>query len=175
MALAGQCRINEPILLINIGGNSTELIVMHGSEAVERKNVDLGVGTINTQFPTINETYSGIDLKELLGSVKKKLPVLKNLPSIVFLSGNELTYMRLAGYKLRKNNLFQDENHPSLIEVESFCERNKAIFRKIILQELEELMPDNPKWMHGARGHSAIVQAICEKYKIKTIIPSDGI
>jgi hypothetical protein len=46
------------------------------------------------------------------------------------------------------------------------------IFEKISLKELENLMPENPKWMHGARPCSAIAQAICEKYNIKKIIPS---
>lgn len=35
-------------------------------------------------------------------------------------------------------------------------------------------MPDNPKWMHGARGCSAIAQAICQKYSVQTIIPSNS-
>jgi hypothetical protein len=35
-------------------------------------------------------------------------------------------------------------------------------------------MPENPKWMHGARPCSAIAQAICEKYNIEKIIPSDS-
>jgi hypothetical protein len=35
-------------------------------------------------------------------------------------------------------------------------------------------MPNNPKWMHGARGCSAIAQAICQKYRIQTIIPSNS-
>lgn len=51
MALVGKYLLNEPVLLINIGGGSTELVVMYGKEAVERKNIDLGVGTINTKFP----------------------------------------------------------------------------------------------------------------------------
>jgi exopolyphosphatase/pppGpp-phosphohydrolase len=30
MALVGKCNLNEPLLLINIGGGSTELVVMYG-------------------------------------------------------------------------------------------------------------------------------------------------
>ncbi len=39
---------------------------------------------------------------------------------------------------------------------------------------MESLLPENPNWMHGARGCSAIAQAICEKYKLETLIPSDS-
>ena len=50
----------------------------------------------------------------------------------------------------------------------------KEIFEKVFLRELESLMPNNPKWMHGARGCSAIAQAICQRYQIQTIFPSNS-
>jgi len=34
-------------------------------------------------------------------------------------------------------------------------------------------MPQNPKWMDGARAGAVLPQAIFERAKIKTIIPSD--
>jgi hypothetical protein len=82
--------------------------------------------------------------------------------------------MKLANYPLKKNILFEDDDHPFLIELEDFKNKNKEIFEKITLKELENLMPENPKWMHGARPCSAIAQAICEKYNIEKIIPSDS-
>lgn len=35
-------------------------------------------------------------------------------------------------------------------------------------------MPENPTWMHGARACSALAQAICEKYGVETIVPSNS-
>ncbi len=60
--------------------------------------------------------------------------------------------MKLANYPLKQNNLFGDEDHPFLIEFEDFKNKNKEIFEKITLKELENLMPENSKWMHGARS-----------------------
>ena len=174
MALVGKCSLNEPILLINIGGGSIELVVVYGEEAVERKNINLGVGTVNTKFPEINRPLSGIDIKEVVKYVGSALPSLSNRVQTAFYTGGELTFMILAKYPLAKNNLFEDSDHPSLISVVNFTKKNEEVFKKIKLQELENLMPENPKWMHGARGCSAIAQAICEKYKIKTIIPSNS-
>ena len=174
MALVGKCNLNEPVLLINIGGGSTELVVMYGKEAIERLNLDFGVGKIISDFPQINEEISRAKLEEVVESVKNLLPSLQNKPKIAFYTGNELTYMKLANYPLKKNNLFEDEDHPYLIEFEDFKNKNKEIFEKITLKELESLMPDNPKWMHGARPCSAIAQAICEKYNIEKIVPSDS-
>jgi len=174
MALVGKYLLNEPVLLINIGGGSTELVVMYGKEAVERKNIDLGVGTINTEFPQINEDISKTLLQEVIKFVEENLPNLSNKVEIAFYTGGELNYMQLAGYAIKPNKLFSDSNHPSLISAVNFFKRNKEIFDKVSLKELELLMPDNSRWMHGARGCSAIAQAICQKYHVQTIIPSNS-
>ncbi len=173
-ALIGKCHIKDPILLINIGGGSTELVVMYGDEAIERKNLDIGVGTVLTKFPLINEKISKINLDEVVGFVKTKIPSLDNKPQTAFLTGGELTYMKLSGYLLEGNKLFKDEDHPLVITIENYKEKNKEIYEKVTLKELENLMPNNPKWMHGARAFCGIAQAISEKYKIRNIIPSDS-
>lgn len=174
MALVGKCLLNEPILLINIGGGSTELVVMYGKEAVERKNINLGVGMVITRFPSINEDISKVSLQEVVNFVKENIPDLSNKVKIAFYTGGELNYMQLANYPLEPNKLFIDNDHPFLISADDFSKRNEDIFEKVSLKELESFMPNDPKWMHGARGCSAIAQAICEKYQIKTIIPSNS-
>lgn len=174
MALVGKCSLNEPVLLINIGGGSTELVVMYGKEAVERKNIDLGVGTINTKFPEINEQISEIKIGEVIDFAKNFLPVLLNKAKVAIYTGGELEYMKLADYALEENCLFEDVDHPFLIRTENFATNNKDIFQKVTLKDLESFMPNNPKWMHGARGCSAIAQAICEIYGVETIIPSNS-
>ena len=120
MALVGKCLLNEPILLINIGGGSTELVVMYGKEAVERKNINLGVGTVNTNFPSINESISEVSPQEVVDFVKESLPDLSNKVKVAFYTGGELNYMQLAGYVLKPNNLFKDPDHPSLISIADF-------------------------------------------------------
>lgn len=174
VALVGKYQANEPVLLINIGGGSTELVVMYGKEAIETKNVDLGVGTILTEFPKINDQKSGVSLQDVIKFASDKLPALDNKVNTAVYSGGELNYMQLAKYNLQANKLFKDEDHLSVISLEDFSSKNKEVFEKITLEELEELMPDNPTWMRGARACSALAQAICEKYGIKNIVPSNS-
>lgn len=150
------------------------MVVMYGNEAVERKNIDLGVGAINTRFPQINEKTSKASLQEVIKVVEENLPNLSNKVRIAFYTGGELDYMQLVDYALKPNKLFNDDDHPSLISAFDFFRRNKEIFEKVSLKELESLMPDNPRWMHGARACSAIAQAICQRYQIQTIIPSNS-
>jgi len=174
MALVGRCLLEEPVLLINIGGGSTELVVTYGKEAIERINIEVGVGNIISAFPKVNHQISRHNLEEIIEFIKKQLPPLKSASKIAFYTGGELRYMRLTKYSLKKNNLFSDQDHPLVINFQNFSERNKEIFRTIKLSDLEKLMPENPRWMHGARACSALAQAICEKYGVETIIPSDS-
>ncbi len=174
MALVGKCSLNEPILLINIGGGSTELVVMYGNEAIERHNIDLGAGAINTAFPRMNQSLSEVPLEHVIEFVVHTLPPLSNKVVVAFYNGGELTYMQLAKYALKHNSLFNDADHSLMIQAQDFAAGNKHVFHGLTLEELESLMPHDPKWMHGARGCSAIAQAIGEKYGIETIIPSDS-
>lgn len=174
LALTGKYRLDQPALFINIGGGSTELVVVRAGKTVKRVNLDLGVGAILSNFPQINQPASGISLSDILRFSKKLLPPLPQKTKIAFYTGGELTYMRLAGYRLRPNKLFKDADHPFIIKYQDFSAGNKNIFEKITLNQLELLMPENPGWMRGARACSAIAQAICRQYQIQTIIPSDS-
>jgi len=174
LGLIGKSSFKEPVLIINIGGGSTELVVMYGKEAIERKNLDLGVGVINTQFPSINESTSGVKIEEVIDFISPKLPELENKVGVAFYGGGELTYMQLAKYNLKRNSFFDDADHPFVLKFSDFVKRNGEIFEKVSLEELESLMPENPTWMHGARGCSALAQSICQKYNILNIIPSNS-
>ncbi|MBI2267869.1 MAG: hypothetical protein HYU80_00270 [Candidatus Blackburnbacteria bacterium] len=173
LALVGKYPTNEPILLINIGGGSTELVIVN-RDSSNHYNIDLGVGSIISEFSNINETYSSVTLSRVIEFVTPKLPEIKEKVKIAFYTGGELTYMSLASYTLSKNKLFEDSDHPSIIQTNNFAKRNEEIFSQVTLNELESLMNDNPQWMHGARACSAFAQAICNKYEIETIIPSNS-
>lgn len=164
----------NPVLLINIGGGSTELVVIKNKQVVERENIDLGVVSLLKQFPQINESTSEISLEKAMEAITPRLPTLKTPVELAFYSGGELRYMKLAGYHLQPNTIFSDPDHPFVISYPDYWSRNCDIFSTVRLEDLEKLMPDDPKWMHGARICSAFAQAICQKYGIQTIVPSDA-
>ena len=163
-----------PLLLINIGGGSTELIVKEASEVVGRYNLEVGVGTVLNDFPFLNEAYSKHTLREVVDSISKQLPGTKPATPVAIYNGGELTYMRLANYNLATNDIFSDPTHPCVISSGDFAARNEEIYQKISIKELENLMPDNPLWIHGARACSAIAQAIVEKFQVEKLVPSDS-
>lgn len=173
-ALVGKADVDEPMLLINIGGGSTELIVMRRMETVEKVNLDLGVGTVLNRFEKLNDGYSGHTVEDVMFFVKERLPEIRNKTRYAVYTGGELSYMELVGYNLVANDLFKDGNHPKKISLQDFSRKNLEVFNSMTFKELENKMPENPKWMHGARACSALAQAIFEKYDVEFIIPSDS-
>lgn len=173
-AFAGKIATHEPVLLMNIGGGSTQLVILQNQNPIETINLDFGIGSIQSEFPTINESFAGVKLETVTQSIQEKLPSLTNKPVLAFHTGGEITYMRLTGYPLDKNRLFGDSDHPYTVGIHGFSNRNKQIFEETTLAQLENSMPQDPTWMHGARGCSALAQAICQKYGILTIVPSDS-
>ena len=67
-------------------------------------------------------------------------------------NGGELTYMKLVGYNLKPNDVFDDADHPNMITPTDFAAKNEEVYTKVSINELESLMPDDPLWMHGARA-----------------------
>ena len=173
-ALSSEYTGGAPLLLINIGGGSTELIVKEAGEVVGRYNLEVGVGTVLNDFPFLNEAHSKHALREVVDSISEQLPGTKLAVPIAIYNGGELTYMRLAGYNLMANDIFSDPAHPCVISSGDFAARNEEIYQKISIKELENLMPDDPLWMHGARACSAIAQAIVEKFQVEKLVPSDS-
>jgi len=174
IALAGRYTGAEPVLLINVGGGSTELVVLQNHQNVEEHHLDIGVGSTLTRFPGINGQLSEVSLESVMGFAAPLVPRLRSEATAAFLSGGELTYMRVAGYPLKPNDLFGDPAHPSMVVSEALAQRNQEIYESVTLAELEAMMPDNPTWMHGARAFCALAQQICQKNGITTIVPSDS-
>lgn len=173
-ACIGACSYNGPILIINIGGKTTELLFYNNGSIVGRELLSIGVGTILNAFPLINSDHSSVSLEEIVAFVVTQLPK-NDLPyTTAVYTGGELTYMRTVGYPLTKNTTFEDSNHPMMIMANDYYDHNQQIFSRICLSELRQLMPGNPSWMDGARGCSAIAQAICIHYGVRIIIPSDS-
>ena len=173
-ALVGKFNSTQNSLIVNIGGGSIELVVMFGNEAIEVHNIEYGIGNLLKEFDGVNDEYSNVGLDDIINKVKPLLPNLPSKISLAFYTGGELEYMKRVKYNLEDNTLFKDSDHPSIIGINDFQKKNLEIFTKIQLSKLEKLMPENPSWMHGARGCSAIAQAIFEKYSISTIIPSNS-
>jgi len=169
------CKSQERMLVINIGGDTTEILFCENGKLIEdSEKLSLGVKTLLEEYPEINEDYNTNIFKSLTEAIKIQLPKKRNSYSIALYTGGELSYMKKMHYPLAANTKFDDAQHPFMINFDDYIKRNDFILSKLSISDLKEAMPQNPNWMKGAKACSLIAQTIFQYYDVKTIVPSDS-
>ena len=166
---------NKKVLIINMGGKTTELVTYVGSKITDTKNLTIGVADLLNGFHKVNDKYSGDSVEEMENFVSEKLSSIKldtDYDCAIFTGGEE-RFELLTGFHLVENTLFHDGIHKYMLSLEDYIEGTKRVFFDISLDELYSLMPANPKWMDGARSGAIIPLVIFKMANVKWIIPSD--
>lgn len=166
---------DKKVMIVNMGGKTTELVTFKAGEVISRQNLQIGVADLLNKFPGVNDKYSGVQIETIVAFVKQRIAGAKfdkDYDCAIFTGGEE-RFEKLTGYNLVPNTIFTDGIHQYMVSFNDFVKGNKKIFYKMTLQELYGLMPQNPKWMDGARAGAILPQAIFEKANIQAIIPSD--
>lgn len=166
---------NKKVMIINMGGKTTELITFSNNQITNRQNLKLGVGDLLNQFPEVNDEYSSTTIEEINNFVKEQI---KDIPfdtdyDCAIFTGGEERWQKLTKYNIVPNTIFNDGIHAYMISYADYIKGTEKAFYKITLNELYELMPNNPKWMDGARAGAILPLAIFDLAKIKIISPSD--
>ncbi|MDD3392310.1 MAG: hypothetical protein PHE54_02085 [Bacilli bacterium] len=166
---------SKKVMIINMGGKTTELITFSGNKIVDRKNLKIGVAELLNEFPNVNLAYSENTIEEMEQFVKDKIKDVNfdNDYDCAIFTGGEERFELLTGYNLVHNDLFDDNIHKYKISYEDYILGTEKVFNNITLEELHNLMPNNPKWMDGARAGAILPLAIFTKANVKWIIPSD--
>lgn len=165
----------KKVMIINMGGKTTELVTFKDNKIIDRKNLKVGVADLLSEFPKSNDEYSSVKIEDVVAFVRTKIedvPFDRDYDCAIFTGGEE-RFEKLTGYNLAPNNIFNDGIHNYMVSMEDFIKGNNKIFFEISLKELYDMMPQNPKWMDGARLGAILPQAIFEKANIKYVIPSD--
>lgn len=166
------------LLIINIGGKTTELLLCHNGIVTTTEKINFGVGTVLNRYPKINHQYSEYKLElvvdDIFEEIKKQLSPNKEIYDVAIYTGGELHYMECAKYPLIPNSFFEDVSHPYMISLSDYHNRNIEVFSTISIEDLKCMMPKNPEWMMGARACSALAQAICNYYNVRYIVPSNA-
>lgn len=168
---------NKKVMIINMGGKTTELVTFQDGKITDRKNLVVGVADLMNRFPEVNESLSESSIEEMNDFVKEKLSGItfeQDYDCAIFTGGEE-RFEKLTNFNLEENDLFQDGIHKYKVSYDNYVEGTKRVFfdNNYTLEKLYELMPGNPKWMDGARPGAIIPLAIFDLANIKTIIPSD--
>ena len=165
----------KKVLIINMGGKTTELVTFVDKDITNTKNINVGVADLLNNFDKVNEKYSGNTLEEMEQFIADKLNdvVLDKDYDCAIFTGGEERFELLAGFNLVENNLFNDNIHKYMLTLEDYVAGTEKVLYNMSLDELHALMPSNPKWMDGARSGAIIPLVLFKKANVKWIIPSD--
>jgi len=165
----------KKVLIINMGGKTTELVTFVGTKITDTKNLDIGVADLLNNFDKVNDKYSGNTVQEMESFVAEKLTDVeldKDYDCAIFTGGEE-RFELLTGFNLVENTLFDDNIHKYMLSLEDYIKGTEKVFNEISIEELYALMPSNPKWMDGARSGAILPLPLFRMTNIKWIIPSD--
>lgn len=165
----------KKVLIINMGGKTTELVTYLGDKLTGIKTINVGVADVLNNFDRINEEYSGHSVEEIEEFTFNKLKDLNldNDYDVAIFTGGEERFELLTGFNLVENTLFEDQNHKYMVSLEDYIKGTEKVFKDISLAELYDLMPGNPKWMDGARAGAIIPLSLFKMSGVQWIIPSD--
>ncbi len=166
---------NKKVLIINMGGKTTELVTFVGKDITNTENINVGVAELLNSFDKVNDKYSGNTVEEMEKFVEDKISNIKidNDYDCAIFTGGEERFELLTKFNLVENTLFNDNIHKYMVTLEDYIKGTENVFYNISIDELHALMPNNPKWMDGARSGAIIPLVLFKKANVKWIIPSD--
>lgn len=166
---------DKKVLIINMGGKTTELVTYHHGRVTDTKNLTIGVAEMLNQFSKVNDSISGNSVEEMETFVLDKLSTVSfddDYDCAIFTGGEE-RFELLTKFPLVTNTLFDDGIHSYMISLDDYVIATKRVFFEYTMDDLYKLMPSNPKWMDGARSGAVLPLAIFRKANIPWIVPSD--
>lgn len=166
---------DKKVLIINMGGKTTELVTYKGTKVIGSQNLTIGVADLLNNFEKVNMTYSEDTVEDMEKFVSEKLEGIEldtDYDCAIFTGGEE-RFELLTNFNLIPNTLFNDNIHKYMVSIEDYISGTENVFYNISLEELYKLMPSNPKWMDGARSGAIIPLVLFKLANVKWIIPSD--
>lgn len=166
---------DKKVLIINMGGKTTELVTFIKTKITDAKNINIGVADLLNNFDKVNEKFSGNTVEEMEKFVAEKLCNIeldRDYDCAIFTGGEE-RFELLTGFNLVDNTLFNDNIHKYMLSLEDYIKGTEKVFNEISMEELYDLMPSNPKWMDGARSGAIIPLVLFKMANVSWIIPSD--
>ena len=168
---------NKKVMIINMGGKTTEVVTFENNSITKRHNLTVGVADLLTKFSNVNDEIASCKIEEMISFVEEKMEsiILDNDYDCAIFTGGELRFEKLTDYNLVKNTLFNDGIHEVMVSYEDYMEQTTKVFydEKYKLSKLYDLMPGNPKWMDGARAGAILPIPLFKMGNIKYIVPSD--
>lgn len=169
--------VNKELLIFVGGGGSIELAVYDGEKVIEYANSNFGAMDILNKYPDLCENYATTSLDEVKNTIGEKINLPKNKAKIMVLAGGgHEKFARESGIRYVKNDLYNAEKQPIMMDINSRREDTFKYYKEISLDNIRELevkKNKDPNWWHATRCMSAFVLEIAEKMGVEYIVPTD--
>ena len=131
---AMQGTYNNRVMMVNMGGKTTELVIFDNDTVENRVNLTVGVSDVFDKYPNINELDSGISKEEVINYLENLISEDINFNcDIAIHTGGELRFQKLVKYNLQPNKFFDDGIHKVYVTYEDFDKKNEELLNKTTL------------------------------------------
>ncbi len=164
--------VNEKVCVFIGGGGSTE-IAIYNNEIKESINTKIGAIDVMQEFPDLAEDIATTDLETVKSFIKERLNLPKEKADILILAGGgHEKFARYSGIKYEKNTLYEDNESPIMMDIETRKNETKRYYKTISLDEIRSRVKD-PDWWDPTRAMSAFVLVVAEAIGAKYIVPTN--
>ena len=173
LTVFGTTRFVKNKVCVFIGGGGSTEIAIYDKEIKESVNTKIGVIDLMQEFPDLAENFATTDLETVKTFIKERLNLPKEKADILILSGGgHEKFARLSGIKYEKNNLYNDEVSPIMMDIETRKSETERYYKSISLDEIRSRV-DDPSWWYATRAMCAFVLVVAESIGAKYVIPTD--
>jgi len=162
----------ESMLVINVGGSSTEAVFCVSGDVLDCYSLDLGTKYLSNNYVNddpISETDYNM-MNTYIADTLAKAGFPKDLNVPVVHTGGELDFLMKCGCKLHDYDF--SKNHPKIAQTADFINFVND-FKYLSSNEMYNIWALNPKWMAGAVACNSIALAIAQRVRANYIIPSN--
>lgn len=165
-------KVNQKVAVFVAGGGSSE-IAIYDNGIREVANTPMGVIDIMNLFPDLGDDFPKVGLDEVKRVVEERLNIPNEHADILILAGGAHKYFALnSGFNYEKNYLYENENEPIMMDIETRTKDSYRYFEEISLDEIRARV-DDPNWWYATRAMVAVVLVIAEKIGAKYVVPTD--
>ena len=91
---------------------------------------------------------------------------------LILAGGGHKRFALGSGFNYVENSLYEDENEPIMMDIETRINDTERYFKEISLDEIRGRV-DDPDWWYATRAMTAFVLVVAEKMGVKYVVPTD--
>ena len=163
----------EDVLIVNIGGGSTEQILLKDNEFIQEVHLEFGSESVVNKFLKFYKREEFATYEDIKKYITQNMEYVSQKSKYVVITGGITNLIKTVDYNFDKDDIFQttdDLVKINLVELK-LCNRN--FLNRVINNDLSELFIENPKLAYGSLSACIILECLGEYVDVESIIFSD--